>query len=308
MFEHPLWWIGFSVFVVAMLALDLGVFHKHSHVVKTREALRWTATWVTLALGFNVWVYYAMGAQRGTEFLTAYLVEQSLSIDNVFVIYLIFRYFKVEPQYQHRVLFWGIIGAFVMRLGFIVAGIALIKQFHWLIYVFGGILIVSGIKMAFSSEPEVHPERNPLLKLVRKFIPISNDYHGKKFIVVHEGRKIATPMLAVLLIIETTDLIFAVDSIPAVLAITQDPFIAFTSNVFAILGLRSLYFAVAGMVEKFYLLHYGLSFVLVFIGGKMLLPLVSNVHLPTWASLIVIVVSVSSTITASLIWPQKEAH
>jgi tellurite resistance protein TerC len=262
-------WIAFNLFVLLMLALDLGVFHRKSHTVKVREAMIWSVVWIALAAIFSGVVYWWHGRPAALEFVTGYVIELSLSVDNLFVFLLIFRYFKVSSEHQHKVLFWGIIGALVMRAVFIVLGVSLISRFHWVIYVFGALLIYSGIKLFFQNEAEVHPEKNPILKLFRKFVPITNDYHGAKFFIRRPGLY-ATPMFVVLLVVETTDLLFAVDSIPAILAITRDAFIVYTSNVFAIMGLRSMYFALAGMMEMFRYLHYGLALVLVFVGAKML--------------------------------------
>ncbi len=258
-----LWlWIGFSIFVLAMLALDLGVFHRKSHTVGMKEALTWSAVWIALALLFNAGIWYWRGPDQGLTFLTGYVVELSLSVDNLFVFLLIFAYFKVPAEYQHKVLFWGILGALVMRAVFIGAGIALIQKFHWIIYVFGAILVVSGLKMAFEKDKEVHPEKNPVLKIFRRFMPVTGEYHGGDFFVKRGQLWAATPLFIVLLMLETTDLVFAVDSVPAVLAITTDPFIVYTSNVFAILGLRSMFFALAGIMKLFHYLHYGLAAVL----------------------------------------------
>ena len=271
MSNQILWWVGFNLFVLMMLAIDLSVFHRKAHEVKFKEALIWSIVWIALALLFNLGIYFWRGPQIALEFLTGYLIEKSLSVDNLFIFLLIFSYFRVPALYQHKVLFWGILGALVMRAIFIAAGVTLIQKFHWLIYIFGGFLILTGIKMALEKEKEIHPERNPVLRLFRRFVPVTSDYEGDKFLVKREGRYFATPLFITLLIVETTDLIFAVDSIPAILAITLDPFIVYTSNVFAILGLRSLYFALAGIMQLFHYLHYGLSAILVFVGVKMLL-------------------------------------
>ena len=271
MSNQILWWVGFNLFVLMMLAIDLSVFHRKAHEVKFKEALIWSIVWIALALLFNLGIYFWRGPQTALEFLTGYLIEKSLSVDNLFIFLLIFSYFRVPALYQHKVLFWGILGALVMRAIFIAAGVTLIQKFHWLIYIFGGFLILTGIKMALEKEKEIHPERNPVLRLFRRFVPVTSDYEGDKFLVKREGRYFATPLFITLLIVETTDLIFAVDSIPAILAITLDPFIVYTSNVFAILGLRSLYFALAGIMQLFHYLHYVLSAILVFVGVKMLL-------------------------------------
>ena len=265
-----LFWILFNVFVVAMLVLDLGVFHRQSHTVKYREALIWSAVWIALAIIFTVVIYFWHGRTPFLEFITGYVIELSLSVDNLFVFLLIFRYFQVPPVHQHKVLFWGILGALIMRAIFIAAGVGLIQRFHWIVYVFGAFLLYSGFKLLRQGEAEIHPEKNPVLRLFRRWVPVTKDYEGDKFFVRRTGL-LATPLLVVLVVVETTDLLFAVDSIPAILAITRDAFIVYTSNVFAILGLRSMYFALAGMMEMFRYLHYGLSVVLMFVGAKMML-------------------------------------
>ncbi len=264
-------WIVFNLFIFAMLVLDLKVFHRKPHQIKMKEALGWSAFWIALALLFNLGIYFWRGPQAGLEFLTGYLIEKSLSVDNLFVFLLIFSYFKVPALYQHKILFWGIIGALVLRAFFIFAGIALISQFHWLIYIFGAFLILSGVKLALEKDKEIHPEKNPILRIFRRIMPVTKEYKGAQFFFKEAGRRFATPLFVVLLVIETTDVIFAVDSIPAILAITRDPFIIFTSNAFAILGLRALYFALAGLMQAFHHLHYGLSAILIFVGTKMLL-------------------------------------
>ena len=271
MLNQILPWILFNVFVLAMLAFDLGVFHRKAHEVKIKEALIWSAVWITLALIFNLGIYFWRGPEQALEFFTGYLIEKSLSVDNIFVFFLLFSYFRVDPVYQHKVLFWGILGALIMRAVFIIAGVTLIQQFHWVIYVFGAFLIFTGIKMALKKDIEIHPERNPVLRFFRGFMPITDHYVQGKFFVKRGDRTFATLLFVVMLVVETTDLIFAVDSIPAILAITIDPFIVYTSNVFAILGLRALYFALAGAMRLFHYLNLGLSSILVFIGAKMLL-------------------------------------
>lgn len=295
-------WVTFNVFVLAMLALDLGVFHRKAHEVKMKEALSWSAVWIGLALAFNVWVFYARGQQAALEFFTGYLIEKSLSVDNVFVFLLLFTYFRVPMLYQHRVLFWGIIGALIFRAIFIAAGVVLIQKFHWVIYIFGVFLLLTGIKMWFQKDQEIHPERNPVLKLFRKLMPVTENYEGQRFFVNRESRWWATPLFVTLLLVETTDIIFAVDSIPAILAITKDAYIVYTSNVFAILGLRALYFALAGIMQLFHHLHYGLSAILVFVGAKMLLTDVYNI--PIGVSLGVIAVLIALSVLASLKWPK----
>lgn len=279
-------WICFLGFVLTMLALDLGVFHRKSHEVKIKEALIWSAVWISLALIFNYGIYVFMGKEKAIEFLTGYVIEKSLSIDNLFVFIMLFTYFNVDTKYQHKILFWGILGALVMRAIFIFAGVALINKFHWIIYVFGAILIYTGIKMIFHKDEKIEPDKNPLVRLFKKFFPVTEEVHGGKFFVKMKGRRFATPLFVVLLIVEFTDLIFAVDSIPAILAITNDTFIIFTSNVFAILGLRALYFALAGITKYFYYLKYGLSAILVFVGVKMVI--VDFYKVPITHSLLVI--------------------
>ena len=264
-----MWWVAFNAFVIAMLALDLGVFHRKAHEVRIKEALGWSAVWIAMALAFNVWVWLQLGPQKGTEFLTGYLIEKSLSVDNVFVFAVLFTYFGIPAQYQHRVLFWGIFGALVMRAAMIFAGAALISNFAWIIYVFAALLVFTGIKMVFGDHGSVDPEKNIALRALRRVMPVNKEFHGQKFFVREKGALTATPLFAVLLCIEMTDLVFAVDSIPAIFAITQDTFIVYTSNVFAILGLRALYFALAGLLPYFHFLKYGLGVILVFVGIKM---------------------------------------
>ena len=264
-------WIIFNAFVIVMLAIDLGIFHRQSKKISFKEAITWSVVWITLALIFNGWIYYSLGEKPAVEFLTGYLVEKSLSVDNIFVFILLFSFFKVPEEYQHRVLFWGVIGALIMRAIFITVGAVLITKFHWVIYVFGAFLVFTGYKMFKKSAADMHPEDNPMVRWFIKTKKVTNEYHGKKFFVTIDGKKLATPLFLCLLSIEFTDLIFAVDSIPAIFAITKDPFIVYTSNVFAILGLRSLYFALEGIITKFPYLRYGLAIILVFIGCKMLL-------------------------------------
>lgn len=292
-------WILFNAFVLLMLAIDLGVFHRTAHRVGFKEALTWSGVWVVLALAFNAWVYFNMGEQPALEFLTGYLIEKSLSVDNIFVFVLLFSFFRVPAEYQHRVLFWGVIGALVMRAIFIALGALLIAQFHWIIYLFGAFLIFTGYKMFTKSAEDLHPEDNPLVRWFVRRGRVTSEYHGSRFFVRVEGRRLATPLFLCLLSIEFTDLIFAVDSIPAIFAITQDPFIVYTSNVFAILGLRSLYFALEGIISRFPYLRYGLAIVLVFIGLKMVLAEVYKV--PVVASLIVI----AAILAGSLLWGRR---
>ena len=296
--ETPLiFWLLFNVFVLIMLALDLGVFHRKSHVVSTKEALTWTIVWVTLALIFNGILYFWKGQQQALEFFTGYLVEKALSVDNIFVFIMIFSYFQVPAKYQHKVLFWGILGALVMRVIFIFAGVALIEKFHFTIYIFGAILIYTGYKMFNHNQAKIDPEKNPVIRFFRKIMPVTPQMHEDKFFVRINGQRFATPLFLVLILIETTDLIFAVDSIPAILAITQDQFIVYTSNVFAILGLRSLYFALAGIVHRFWLLTYGLAIVLLFVGTKMLL--IDVYKIPIAWSLIFIAVTITGSVFLS---------
>ncbi len=298
-------WIGFIIFVLGMLALDLGVFHRRAHVIRTREALVWTIVWIGLALAFGAGIYVWMGADKGFEFLTGYVIEKALSIDNLFVIMVILSYFAVPAELQHRVLFWGIIGALVLRAIFILAGAALLQHFHWFIYVFGGVLLITGVKLALQREGPVHPERNPVLRVMRKFIPAVADYRGAHFVVAESGRRYATPLLLVLLTIESTDVVFAVDSIPAIFAVTDDPFIVFTSNVFAILGLRALYFVLSDVLGKLRYLKIGLALVLSFVGIKMLISGV--VAIPIGVSLAVVATLVGGSIIASAPWRSAKA-
>ena len=285
-----------------MLVLDLGVFHRKSHTVKYREALIWSVVWIALAVIFAVVIYFWHGRTPSLEFVTGYVIELSLSVDNLFVFLLIFRYFQVPPGHQHKVLFWGILGALIMRAIFIAAGVGLIQRFHWIVYVFGAFLVYSGFKLLRQGETEIHPEKNPVLRLFRRLVPVTKDYEGDKFFV-RRGGLLATPLLVVLVVVETTDLLFAVDSIPAILAITRDAFIVYTSNVFAILGLRSMYFALAGMMEMFRFLHYGLSVVLMFVGGKMLLS--HYYEVPTVVALGAVAGILLLSVGASLIRPKS---
>jgi tellurite resistance protein TerC len=303
---------AFLVFILGMLTLDLGVFHRRDHVVSVRESFIWTAVWIVLALAFMAFVYYryetilpGRGTGAALEFLTGYLIEKSLSIDNVFVFLLIFSYFNVPAHYQHRVLFWGIIGALIFRAIFIALGALLIAKFHAIIYLFGAFLVFTGIKMAWAKDKQIHPERNPILRLFQKMVAVTADYRGKHFFVREGGKWLATPLFVVLLLVESSDIIFAVDSIPAIFAVTKDPYIVFTANVFAILGLRSLYFALAGVMQLFHHLHYGLSVILVFVGVKMVL---SDIYkIPIGVSLGVVGLIIVGSIAASLIWPRKES-
>jgi tellurite resistance protein TerC len=294
-------WVIFNLFVLAMLALDLGVFHRKAHVVHVREALAWCALWVTLALLFNVGIYLRLGAEPALEFLTGYLLEYSLSVDNIFVFLMIFTYFRVPYVHQHKVLFWGIIGALIMRALFIATGVTLIQRFHWVMYIFGAFLIITGIRMALQKDTEIHPERNPVLRLFRRVMPVTPDYEGDRFVVKRAGRYFATPLFVVVLVVETTDVIFAVDSIPAILAVTLNPFIVYTSNVFAILGLRALYFALAGIMQIFHYLPYGLSAILVIVGIKMLIADIYKV--PIGVALGLVAAILAGSVLASILWP-----
>ncbi len=294
-------WVGFNAAVLVMLALDLGVFHRKAHEVSLREAAGWTAVWVSLAMLFNAGIWYFAGRQPALEFLTGYLVEKSLAVDNIFVIALIFSYFAVPAAYQHRVLFWGILGALVMRGAFIAAGSYMLQQWHWVIYFFGAILLVTGIRMAVRRDEAIDPEHNPVVRLARRWLPLTNRYDGQRFWTVENGRRVAMPLFLVLLLVEFTDLVFAIDSIPAIFAITDDAFIVYTSNVMAILGLRSMYFLLAGVVHKFVYLKFGLSLVLVFVGAKMML--VDVIKVPTMVSLAVIATVIGGSIALSLLYP-----
>ncbi|MBC8163853.1 MAG: TerC family protein [Roseiflexaceae bacterium] len=301
-------WIGFIAFVLAMLALDLGVFNRTPHAPTVREASIWTAVWVSLGVAFAVLMFFWGGREAGLQFTTGYLIEYALSVDNIFIFVLLFTSFRVPPQYQHRVLFWGILGALVMRGIMIVLGAQLIERFEWIIYVFGAFLVYTGVRLMFrEEEAEVHPEGNALVRFVRRFLPVAKEYHGQRFFVRQNGVLMATPLFIVLLIVESTDLIFAVDSIPAIFAVTQDPFIVFTSNVFAILGLRSLYFLLAGVIDKFFYLRHALSIILTFVGVKMLYPAITELitgeagHIDIAISLGVIVTTLAVAVVASLI-------
>ena len=300
-----LWlWIGCNIFVLAMLALDLGVFHRQAHVVSFKESITWTVVWVALALCFNLGIWHYDGSQKALEFFTGYLIEKSLSVDNVFVFALLFAYFAVPPVYQHKVLFWGILGALVMRAIMIALGAALITKFAWIIYVFGAFLILTGIKMVVKREEEIHPERNPVVTWFKQLMPVTADYRGDRFFVREQGVRQATPLFVVLLLVEFSDLIFAVDSIPAIFAVTTDPFIVYTSNVFAILGLRSLYFALAGVMDTFHYLKMGLGVILSFVGVKMLLAHTAY-KIDTLVSLGIVVLILAIAIVASLLRPKR---
>jgi tellurite resistance protein TerC len=292
-------WIVFGAIVAIMLALDLGVFHRKSKEVTVREALMWSCIWVGIALSFNVAIYFWRGPQSALEFFTGYLIEKSLSLDNIFIFYVLFAYFKIAPKHQYRVLFWGIIGALVMRIVFVFAGIALLEKFSWIVYVFGAFLILTGFKMLVRTEEDIHPEQNPVLRLVRRVFPVTNETTGDShFFVRQHGKLMATPLFVALVAVESTDAVFAADSIPAILAVTRDPFIVYTSNIFAILGLRALYFALSGMIGRFEHLHYGLGAILVFVGIKMILS--DIVHLPPLVSLAIILGILGISILTSI--------
>jgi tellurite resistance protein TerC len=304
------WWIGFNALVLFLLALDLGVFNRKAHAVSIREAVGWSAVWVTLALAFGWWIGQEMGRASMLEFYAGYLVEQALSVDNLFVFILIFGYFRIAPELQHRVLFWGILGALLMRGAMIGAGAVLIERFHAIIYVFGAFLVYTGVKMAFGGDTQIEPESNPVIKLVRRVLPVTTQFHGDRFFIRQADaagviRRTATPLFVVLMLVETTDVVFALDSIPAIFGVTRNPFLVYTSNVFAILGLRSMYFVLASVVEKFHLLKYGLSIVLAFVGIKMLIsekyPISIGVSLG-----VVAVVLVGSVLLSLVIKPSKQ--
>ncbi|MDZ7719689.1 MAG: TerC family protein [Balneolaceae bacterium] len=297
-------WILFNAFILTMLIVDLKVFNRKPHEISIRESLIWTGIWIAMAVVFGIGLYFFMDPQSSLDYFTGYLIEKSLSVDNIFVFLLIFTYFGVDSIYQHKVLFWGIFGALVFRLLFIMVGVALLEQFHWIIYVFGAFLIFTGIKLGLEKDKEIHPEKNPILKLVRRFIPITKNFHGPDFIIKRGKRIIATPMFVVLVVIETTDIIFALDSIPAIMAITRDTFLIYSANAFAILGLRALYFALSGVMRLFHYLHYGLAFILVFIGVKMLIE--SFIHIPTLFTLGVIVVTLTISVIFSIKYPKEE--
>ena len=299
-------WIAFNVFVLGMLAIDLGVFHRKAHAVSLKEAGLWSCIWIGLALVFNIGVYYLWGQEKALEFLTGYVIEKSLSVDNLFVFLMVFQYFNTPAEYQHRILFWGIVGALILRAIFIATGSALLSNFHWMIYVFGGFLVVTGIKMFLQGDEKIDPEKNPVVRLFQRMIPVTHEYHGQNFFITKGGKKHATLMMVVLIVVETTDVIFAVDSIPAIFAITTDPFIVYTSNVFAILGLRALYFMLAGVMELFVYLKVGLSFVLVFVGVKMIM--VDIYKIPIGASLGVIGGILLLSVLASLVSQRRAAQ
>jgi len=303
--EYPIWgWAAFSAIVVLMLVVDLQVFHREAHKVHVKEALAWSIVWIAWGVLFGLWVWWRHGGQAGLEYFTAYLIEKSLSLDNVFVWMAVFSYFVLPAQYQHRVLFYGVLGAIVMRGIFIAAGVSLLELFHWMLYVFGVILIVTGGRLGLGYGEKMEPQRNPVLKLVRRFVPMTETYHGQAFFVRSGGKLLATPLVAVLVVVESSDILFAIDSVPAVLAISREPFIVWTSNVSAILGLRALYFLISGLLVQFRYLNYGLALVLSYVGIKML---ISDFYkVPTWLSLSIIALLVGGAIIASIEADRRE--
>jgi tellurite resistance protein TerC len=300
----PVFWISFIAVVLFLLSIDLGVFHRRAHAVSFREALCWSLIWISLSLSFGIWVYLEFGRQYGLEFLAGYLIEYSLSVDNVFVFILIFSYFAVPSALHHRVLFWGILGALLMRAAFIVAGAALISSFHWIIYIFGVFLVFTGIKILRQGDAEIHPERNPIVRLFRHMVPMTSNYESGKFFLKHQGKIMATPLALVLVTVEVSDLVFATDSIPAIFGITRDPFIVYTSNVCAILGLRSMYFLLAAVVNRFAYLGTGLGIILIFVGIKMLVS--GYYNFPIGLSLAIVAAVLSGSIILSLLYPPKK--
>lgn len=304
MSNETIWWLVFGAFVFIMLALDLFVFHRKAHVIKLREALIWSSVWISLALLFCLGVFFTFGADRALKFLTAYLVEESLSVDNLFVFLMIFTYFSVPASAQHKVLFWGILGALVMRGIFIVTGLTIVERLHWVIYIFGAFLVFTGIRLFLGKDRQVHPEKNPVLRLACRFMPVTNDYRGASFFCRENGKRMATPLFLVVLVVETTDVVFAVDSIPAVLSITFDPFVVYTSNIFAILGLRAIYFALSGATLHLRYLPYGLSAILTFLGLKMITS--AFYKLPTAAALGVVAGVLAIAVIASVLHPKQK--
>jgi tellurite resistance protein TerC len=301
---ESLWfWVGFNLFILAMLVLDLGLVGRKAHVIHFREAAVRTAIWFAMALCFAFGLYWVMGSDAALTFLTGYLIEESLSVDNIFVMVVIFSYFGVPPAYQHRVLFWGIIGALLMRGTFIIVGVWLLNHFHFIIYVFGGLLLLTGLRMAVREEKPFVAEDNRIFRIVRRVLPLGSRYEGKSFFTIENGRRVATPLLLVLVLVELTDLVFAVDSIPAIFAVTRDPFLIYTSNVFAILGLRSMYFLLAGVIDRFRFLRYGLAFILSFVGVKMLLS--ETIHISTLLSLLVVAGGLAVSIAVSMLVPPR---
>ncbi|MCC3154701.1 TerC family protein [Hymenobacter sp. BT770] len=305
--NSPLFWLAFNAFVIGLLLLDLLVFNRKAHEIKLREALSWSVFWVVLSLCFNVLVYRTMGSEAGLQWLTGYLVEKALSVDNLFVFLLIFNYFKVPAQYQHRILFWGVLGALILRGVFILVGGVLLAKFHFLIYLLGAFLVYTGIRMGLTGdEPEIDPENNPVVRFLSRHLPITRQLDGGRFFIRRDGLRFATPLFVVLVMVETTDVVFAADSIPAILAITRDTFVVFTSNVFALLGLRAMYFALARMMRVFHHLHYGLSLILVFIGTKILVESIFPIPMPIALGVVggLLILSV----LASVVWPKKESE
>jgi tellurite resistance protein TerC len=300
---HIGFWIVFNAAILILLFIDLAVLNRGPQIIPFKKALLMSAFWIGLAMGFAVFIHQWMGPGKALEFVTGYLLEEALSVDNLFVFILLFAYFKVPQEQEKTVLFWGIIGALIMRGTFILGGVALVQRFHWILYIFGLFLIYTGIQLMLGADEENDPSRNIVLKFCRRFLPLTDTYEGGNFITRRRGKLFFTPLFVVLLVVETTDILFAVDSIPAILAITRDSFIVYTSNVFAILGLRSLYFALAGMMKLFHYLNYGLSVVLIFIGAKMLLP--ERYHVPTWVALVVIAGVLAISVAASLLFPRK---
>lgn len=304
MLTQVLMWSGFILFIILMLIFDFKVLNKKQHAVSVRESIKWVLFWISLALVFNIGVYFFKGKTSALEFLTGYLIEYSLSVDNIFVFIIIFEYFAIPPEFRHKVLLWGILGAIIMRGLFIITGVALITKIHWVIYVFGVFLVIIGIKMAFKQDEEIDPGKNPMLKLFRKFIPLTNDFNKGTFFKRESGKLMATPLLVVVFVIETTDIIFAIDSIPAILSVTLDQFIVYTSNIFAILGLRALYFAMAGIMPIFHFLNYGLAVILTFVGVKLLIS--EFYKIPVGAALAVVGGVLALSILLSVIFPMKE--
>jgi tellurite resistance protein TerC len=300
-------WVIFNAVILLLLFLDLTVWNRGGRVVPFKQALLSSAIWIALAFAFAAFIHQWLGASKALEFVTGYIIEEALSVDNLFVFILLFAYFKVPPEQERTVLFWGIIGALIMRGIFIVAGVALVHRFHWILYLFGAFLVYSGFQLLREGDEEqVDPARNPVLKLTRKLVPVTDEYHGHAFFIRRAGRTLATPLFIVLLVVETTDVLFATDSIPAILAISRDPFIVYTSNVFAVLGLRSLFFALSGLMKIFHYLHYGLAVILMFIGAKMLLS--AKYELPTWIALAVIACVLGLSVLASVLFPKKEGE
>lgn len=298
-------WVIFNAVILALLFLDLTVWNRGGRVIPFKQALLSSAIWIALAFAFAVFIHQWLGASKALEFVTGYIIEEALSVDNLFVFILLFAYFKVPPEQERTVLFWGIIGALIMRGIFIVAGVALVQRFHWILYLFGAFLVYSGFQLLREGDEEqVDPGRNPVLKLTRKLVPVTEEYHGHAFFIRRAGKTLATPLFIVLLVVETTDVLFATDSIPAILAISRDPFIVYTSNVFAVLGLRSLFFALSGLMKIFHYLHYGLAVILMFIGAKMLVS--AKYEIPTWMALAVIAGVLGISVLASVLFPKKE--